>query len=112
MAEEAENVSAEIKWFTCSACNLKQQYDIKGTGFPFMKYVTLKEESYILKDPFTEPDKKNILILGSDCCMCGNQVCQSGECSIYYKRRFCHKCASQNKNVLPEQLQSKIKIRI
>lgn len=92
--------------FTCSFCPLKEHYDYKGAKPPFARQLIYSEECYVMKDPFSLPNKGEILILGADCSVCGLAVCLG--CSIFYMRRFCPKCASNNVQYLPSQLHSKI----
>ncbi|XP_011306550.1 cysteine-rich DPF motif domain-containing protein 1, partial [Fopius arisanus] len=92
--------------FKCFRCSLEERFDYKGTKPPFSRAIVYLEECYIMKDPFTPPNKGQVLVLGGDCSICGQSVCLS--CSIFYAKRFCKECANNNDN-LPKQLQSKIK---
>lgn len=93
--------------FTCSYCSLQERYDFKGTKPPFARQLTYLEECYIMKDPFSLPNKGEVLVLGADCNFCIKPVCLG--CSIYFGKRFCFECASNNVHNLPSQLQPKIK---
>ncbi|KYQ52540.1 hypothetical protein ALC60_08401 [Trachymyrmex zeteki] len=93
--------------FTCSFCLLKERYDYKGTRPPFARQFVYSEECYIMKDPFSLPNKGEVLVLGANCSVCEHAVCLG--CSIFYKRRFCSKCASSNVQHLPSQLHGKIR---
>ncbi|KYN36826.1 hypothetical protein ALC56_08617 [Trachymyrmex septentrionalis] len=93
--------------FTCSFCLLKERYDYKGTRPPFARQFVYSEECYIMKDPFSLPNKGEVLVLGADCSMCEHAVCLG--CSIFYTRRFCSKCAFSNMQHLPPQLHGKIR---
>ncbi|XP_011881905.1 PREDICTED: cysteine-rich DPF motif domain-containing protein 1-like [Vollenhovia emeryi] len=93
--------------FTCSFCPLKERYDYKGTRPPFARQLVYSEECYVMKDPFSLPNRGEVLVLGADCSVCEHAVCLG--CSIFYKRRFCPKCASSNIQYLPLQLHNKIK---
>ncbi|KAG5327431.1 CDPF1 protein, partial [Pseudoatta argentina] len=93
--------------FTCSFCFLKERYDYKGTRPPFARQFVYSEECYIMKDPFSLPNKGEVLILGADCSVCEHAVCLG--CSIFYTRRFCSKCAFSNMQHLPLQLHGKIR---
>lgn len=92
--------------FTCSFCYLKERYDYKGTKPPFARQLIYLEECYIMKDPFSLPNKGEVLVLGADCNICKRIVCLG--CSIFYTQRFCLKCAFNNIQKLPFQLHSKI----
>lgn len=93
--------------FTCSVCSLKEQYDYKGTKPPFARQLIYLEECYIIKDPFSLPNRGEVLIVGSECSICKHAVCLA--CSIFYVKRFCPSCAFNNMQNLPSQLHSKIK---
>jgi len=93
--------------FTCSFCLLKERYDYKGIRPPFARQFVYSEECYIMKDPFSLPNKGEVLVLGADCSVCEHAVCLG--CSIFYTRRFCSKCAFSNIQHLPTQLHGKIK---
>lgn len=93
--------------FTCSFCPLKEHYDYKGAKPPFARQLVYSEECYIIKDPFSLPNRGEVLVLGADCGMCKQAVCLG--CSIFYTKRFCPKCAFSNMQYLPSQLHGKIK---
>ncbi|XP_071554889.1 putative transferase CAF17 homolog, mitochondrial [Temnothorax nylanderi] len=93
--------------FTCSFCPLKEHYDYKGVRPPFARQLVYSEECYVMKDPFSLPNRSQILVLGANCSVCEHAVCLG--CSIFYTRRFCPKCASSNMQYLPPQLHSKIR---
>ncbi|XP_071645692.1 putative transferase CAF17 homolog, mitochondrial [Temnothorax longispinosus] len=93
--------------FTCSFCPLKEHYDYKGVRPPFARQLVYSEECYVMKDPFSLPNRGQILVLGANCSVCEHAVCLG--CSIFYTRRFCPKCASSNMQYLPPQLHSRIR---
>lgn len=93
--------------FACSYCSLKERFDFKGAKPPFARQLTYLEECYIMKDPFSLPNKGEVLVLGADCNFCNKPVCLG--CSIYFGKRFCLKCVPNNINHLPSQLHPKIK---
>ncbi|XP_011329720.1 cysteine-rich DPF motif domain-containing protein 1 [Ooceraea biroi] len=93
--------------FTCSICNLKERYDYKGARPPFARQLLYSEDCYVMKDPFSPPNKGEILVVGADCSKCKRAVCST--CSIYYARRFCLECASGELQNLPLQLHGKIR---
>lgn len=92
--------------FTCSVCYLKEHYDYKGMKPPFARQLIYLEECYIMKDPFSLPNRGEVLVLGADCSICKRIVCL--RCSIFYGQRLCLKCASNNMQKLPLQLHDKI----
>ncbi|XP_076234459.1 cysteine-rich DPF motif domain-containing protein 1-like [Calliopsis andreniformis] len=105
MNRESKEITAGS--FACSYCSLKERFDFKGAKPPFARQLTYSEECYIMKDPFSLPNKGEVLVLGADCNFCKKPVCLG--CSIYFGKRFCVKCASNNINHLPSQLHAKIK---
>ncbi|XP_014475188.1 PREDICTED: cysteine-rich DPF motif domain-containing protein 1 [Dinoponera quadriceps] len=92
--------------FACSFCTLKEHYDYKGSKPPFARQLVYSEECYIMKDPFSLPNRGEVLVLGGDCSTCGHAVCLS--CGIFYAKRFCPKCAFGIMRNLPIQLHGKI----
>ncbi|KAL0132574.1 hypothetical protein PUN28_000378 [Cardiocondyla obscurior] len=93
--------------FTCSLCLLNEHYDYKGLKPPFARQLIYLEECYIMKDPFSLPNKGEVLVLGANCSVCEQAVCLG--CSIFYTKRFCPKCAFNNIKNLPSQLHDKIR---
>lgn len=106
---EVETAEEEVKWFECTLCHMKEAYHTKEKKPKFLKNITFCEETYLIIDPFTPPQNKQFIVLGSDCCLCKSPVCQSSDCSIFYQKRYCQTCAVKKKNFFPEQLWSKIK---
>ncbi|KAJ9589937.1 hypothetical protein L9F63_016921, partial [Diploptera punctata] len=70
--EKSEGHSNEGGVFKCSKCGLEEHYMYKGKKPPFAKKIVLLEESYVIKDPFSPPNEKQFLLLGSDCRVCSN----------------------------------------
>lgn len=93
--------------FTCYFCSLNENYDYKGAKPPFARQLIYSEDCYIMKDPFSLPNRGEVLVLGADCDICKHTVCLG--CSIFYTKRFCLKCAVANMQNLPSQLHAKIK---
>lgn len=93
--------------FTCSVCFLKEHYDYKGARPPFARQLVYSEECYMMKDPFSLPNRGEVLVLGGDCVICQHAVCLG--CSVFYMKRFCARCASSNAPNLPAQLHGKIR---
>lgn len=92
--------------FECSICALEERYDYKGAKPPFARAIAYSEDCYIAKDPFSLPNKGEVLVLGADCSVCQKPICLG--CSLFYVKRFCRSCAIENISRLPNQLQSKI----
>ena len=90
----------------CYVCNLEEHYDYKGNKPNFAKHLSFLEDCYIMKDPFSSPNKGEILILGADCTICKSSVCM--DCSIFYTKRFCKICALHNVQHFPDKLKNKI----
>lgn len=108
LAKQQQTASVDdIFNFTCSICNLKERYDYKGAKPPFARQLLYFEESYIMRDPFSLPNKGEALVLGADCSKCKRAVCFM--CSIYYAKRFCLECALSDLQNLPFQLHGKIR---
>ncbi|KAI4478192.1 hypothetical protein M0804_012150 [Polistes exclamans] len=102
--QESKEKTREI--FTCSFCPLQEYFDFKGTKPPFARHITYSEECYIMKDPF-DLSAKGVLVIGGDCNICNKPVCLG--CSIFFTKRFCQSCATNNSDKLPLQILSKIK---
>lgn len=107
--EEESNSEEELKWFNCKICGIKEVYTTKEKKPKFLQNISFSNNCYVMKDPFSPPEKKQFLVLGGDCFSCKQPVCQAPECSIFYKERFCQNCAWKKKNDFPQQLQAKIK---
>lgn len=94
--------------FKCTSCELSENYDYKGKKPPFSKLINLKSESYVMKDPFSPPNKGQMLILGSDCSQCHKPFCQAPSCSLMYGRFYCLSCALTNVHQFPPQIQQRL----
>ncbi|KAL1461442.1 hypothetical protein WDU94_013342 [Cyamophila willieti] len=94
--------------FKCELCNLNETYHYFGKSQPWSIKTTLFEDAYISKDPFSMPQKKQLLILGSKCSMCEVDVCVGPKCSLFFSKRFCKHCAFKNITYFPSQIQMKI----
>nr|CAD7440784.1 unnamed protein product [Timema bartmani] len=60
--------------FVCSTCGLTEHYTYKGKQPPFCKKISFIDDSYVMKDPFSPPNKNQFLLLGSDCHLCNKQA--------------------------------------
>lgn len=103
----SENPQTKPK-FQCIECNLMESYEYFGTEPPFVTYLTFNEPCYVLKDPFSAPQYKQIIILGSNCSKCSRPVCKSTQCSIYFAKTFCLRCAQETIESFPEHIQNKL----
>lgn len=104
---ESHQVAEELV-FRCTSCDLSENYDYKGRKPPFSKLINLTYESYVMKDPFSPPNKGQFLILGSDCSECHKPFCQASSCSFFYRRFYCIPCAQKNVQQFPSQLQQRL----
>ncbi|XP_066111323.1 cysteine-rich DPF motif domain-containing protein 1-like isoform X1 [Saccopteryx bilineata] len=108
MACEAEQHPLGV--FECQLCALTAPYSYMGQKPPDTQSVILREESYIMKDPFT-PDKDRFLILGSRCSVCSRLVCVGPECSLFYCTRFCLPCVQKNIHAFPQEIRQDLEKR-
>ncbi|KAK9873987.1 hypothetical protein WA026_002335 [Henosepilachna vigintioctopunctata] len=96
------------KYFECENCNLKVKYDYFGLEPPFLTKYKLKEESFVMKDPFTSVKKGEILILGANCIKCKKCVCKDPNCSFYFNGTYCVVCAKSCISSFPLNVQEKL----
>ncbi|CAD5112985.1 DgyrCDS2189 [Dimorphilus gyrociliatus] len=61
--------------FKCDKCSFQAPYDYYGMKPPFCKSLNLKEDSFIMRDPFTEGRK--MVVIGAKCVGCDKNVCKS-----------------------------------
>jgi hypothetical protein len=90
--------------FTCADCGLSEDADYYGRKPYFCRTIVFHEDSYICRDPFSPQasNNTNFLLLGSNCSVCKEMTCQ--ECSVFYTKRLCAKCAISASQYLPQQL--------
>ncbi|XP_066488968.1 cysteine-rich DPF motif domain-containing protein 1 [Tiliqua scincoides] len=89
--------------FECELCGLSAPYSYYGREPANVYSVSLLEDCYVMKDPFTS-DKGKFLILGSKCSMCCKPVCVGTDCSLFYDKRFCLPCVNANLKEFPLEL--------
>ena len=96
--------------FQCSLCNLCEMCHYFGSSPPFVRNsLEFSEDCYVMLDPFSayHPKKANsFIVLGAECSACNRTVCV--ECSIYFTKRFCIKCAQYDINEFPQDVQNRI----
>jgi len=96
--------------FQCSLCGLCEMCHYFGSKPPFVKKcLEFREDCYVMLDPFSPYNPKkanNFLVLGAECSSCNSTVCV--ECSIFFTKRFCIKCAQYDINEFPQDVQSRI----
>jgi hypothetical protein len=109
-AKSEEDPFARTVEFCCALCGLSEKCHYFGRRPKFVKgLLELKEDSYVLVDPFSPRETRlanNVLLLGGLCAHCGKQVCV--DCSVFYARRFCTKCAEFYRSEFPKEIQPKI----
>ncbi|XP_068134319.1 cysteine-rich DPF motif domain-containing protein 1 isoform X2 [Hyperolius riggenbachi] len=96
--------------FECGLCGLSVPYTYFGQKPPSTQSVILLEECFIMMDPFT-PDKDKFLVLGSPCSVCKRTVCVGTDCSLFYAKRFCLPCVTENKGEFPPEIQQDLEKR-
>lgn len=97
--------------FTCYVCGMNEKYTYFGRRPKFAPDYSFLEDVYLLKDPFSSPNQKSFLFLGSHCCLCNKMVCQSQECSLFFSKRFCLNCAHSNSREFPFEIQQELNKR-
>lgn len=105
MTQDSKEKSREM--FTCSFCLLQEYFDFKGTNPPFARHIIYLEDCYVMKDPF-DLSAKDVLVIGGDCSICKKAVCL--RCSVFFGKRFCQTCATNNSDKLPSQILCKLKM--
>ena len=128
-AKKGEDYYEKTIQFECSICGLCEMCQYLGRKPPFTKHLLeFDEDVFVMIDPFkvnqrttskiTKKLYRNLfqprqsrwfsdfLVLGGTCAACNVECCQ--DCSIYFSKRFCIKCAEFNINEFPKDVQSKI----
>jgi hypothetical protein len=101
--------------FLCTECRMSELVHYYGKKPPFAKNVEFLEDSFIMKDPFSAPPTRNgkrsfteyFLVIGSRCSICDADFCK--DCSIFYSKTFCIRCAHDHVSQFPVEIQSKIR---
>ncbi|KAF5271111.1 hypothetical protein FQA39_LY08249 [Lamprigera yunnana] len=110
--EEKETTEAseatEPQYFQCSICSLKEKYEYFGKSPEFVYSYKLKEDSYIIEDPFLPPRNREYLVLGSHCIKCTRPVCKDSNCSFYFDATYCIRCAKGTEEKFPKPLREKL----
>lgn len=109
MMEDSKQKEEPVVYnFKCTSCEIDEQAHYKGSNPPFSRNIVLKYPSYVMKDPFSPPGKGEILVLGSDCVVCGLPVCINKECSLFYIKMYCLNCANKSIEIFPVEIKSKL----
>lgn len=106
--QDSSSEKIDIKYFECSTCNLRVQFEYFGKNPPWYKNFRILEEAYVIEDPFSPPKRNKIIILGSHCIKCNKIVCKDTTCSIYFEGTYCIKCAKTNIDSFPSSLKRKL----
>ncbi|XP_048371772.1 cysteine-rich DPF motif domain-containing protein 1 [Sphaerodactylus townsendi] len=96
--------------FDCELCGLHVPYSYYGNKPPNAYSVTLLEDCYVMRDPFTS-DKDKFLILGSECSLCRKRVCVGTDCSLFYAKRFCLPCTNSHIEEFPLEIKQDLEKR-
>ncbi|XP_076469432.1 cysteine-rich DPF motif domain-containing protein 1-like [Babylonia areolata] len=105
-ATKVEKSPEDKKQFTCSLCKFQIEYHYHGNKPPFAKALTLLEECYVMKDPFSTSG--GLITLGSTCSLCHSVVCMSPDCSLFYSKRFCLPCVVRHLEEFPAEIQEEV----
>lgn len=97
-----------IKYFECSTCVLRVQFEYFGKDPPWYKHFHLLEEAYVIEDPFSPPKRRKIIILGAHCVKCNRIVCKDTTCSVYFEGTYCVNCAKTNIDLFPDSVRGKL----
>lgn len=121
ISEKNEHPEPEPKInFECALCSLNELCDYKGTHPPFARQIHFSENCYVMRDPFSpqpgphsnKSTSESYLTLGADCALCGQSICKSSECSLFYDKTFCLQCAMAQIKQFPLEMQTKIKKQV
>ena len=101
--------------FLCKECGMSELVDYYGKKPSFTKNIEFIEDSFIMKDPFSAPPTRHskrsyteyFLVIGSNCRICEATFCK--DCSIFFEKTFCYRCAYNHVTEFPLEIQSKIR---
>ena len=113
----------ELVQFKCSSCHLNEVCHFLGKTLPsHKKRVTFKEDTFVMRDPFTPRvvaahsanrspwSGCNLLVIGGFCTICQSSVCV--DCSMFYTRRYCLDCAANHIREFPADVGAKIQKKL
>ena len=98
----------EEKVFKCFLCGLEEKFEFYGKRVEFAKNVGFKEDTYVMRDPFSPRHEGLFLSLGSNCSKCEKTVCNDLSCSVFWKKRYCKDCAKSYARELPDDLSRRL----
>lgn len=112
--QEEQKTEEKIN-FICKGCNLSESVHFFGKKPSFVKNIEFLEDTYVMKDPFSQPPTRNgkrsfteyYIAIGSNCAICNSSFCK--DCSIYYSKTFCFSCAYHEVHQFPLEVQGKIR---
>uniref|UniRef100_H2ZQU6 Cysteine-rich DPF motif domain-containing protein 1 n=1 Tax=Ciona savignyi TaxID=51511 RepID=H2ZQU6_CIOSA len=99
----------QLEQFTCDVCEVTFSYKFHGRYLDDLgiKDIELLEEAFVILDPFVPT--KDFLVLGGHCSVCNAVVCVDRNCSLFYCRRFCRRCALSNSQEFPTAITKELK---
>eukprot|EP00112_Aurelia_sp_Birch-Aquarium-sp1_P014669 Seg318.26 transcript_id=Seg318.26/GoldUCD/mRNA.D3Y31 product="Cysteine-rich DPF motif domain-containing protein 1" protein_id=Seg318.26/GoldUCD/D3Y31 len=107
-----EETEEESRIFDCILCGFSCRYGSYGARFLSKSagQIMLKEDAFLLEDPFTA-NKQIPIVIGGICCSCKINVCVGQSCSYYYAQRYCGPCILSNLDKFPLEVQDEVKKR-
>jgi len=104
--EDVAGKETEKREFKCLFCDFVVEYHYFGQKPPFTKDILLLEDCYIMKDPFSTSG--GFICVGGSCSLCRLNVCMSATCSMFYTKRFCLKCITENIEEFPSEIKQEV----
>lgn len=104
--QDEKNPADEGGVFECAICHWSESYHGHGSNISFARAIVFNEDAYVMRDPFTPWAHNAFVFLGAPCSMCQKLICVN--CSVFYAKRFCSGCATENLQHFPVEVQKKI----
>lgn len=98
----------KIVYFECTSCSLREAYEYFGHNPPWTNCYELKEDAYMIQDPFVPRKEAGFIVLGAHCRKCNATVCTDGNCSFYFGGYYCVRCAKSESGGFPKVVQEKL----
>lgn len=113
--KEQQGTEEEQIQFLCKECGMSELVHFYGKKPPFTRNIEFQEDSYVMKDPFTAPPSRNgkrsyteyFIVVGCKCRVCNGEFCK--DCSVFYDKSFCYRCAHEYVTEFPLEIQCKIR---